>query len=385
MRMERKTLAIMAVYDPDGIVDDYIVYYLLSLKKVADRIIVVANGDLTGEGEDKLGGIADKIWIRENRGFDFGAYKEVICSCLEEVSGYQELILCNDTCFGPFIPFEDIFLKMDSENLDFWSMNYIDDRLLPHFQSYFMVFQKEAIPLLVDFLDREVDIEAGKVAQAHGYEHALSEVMLISGLKHGYYTSGARCRHDIDIYGAPDHAIKDLGLPMLKKKAFSEEYDNRENVREALRLIAEEGSYPIKHILEYVKRTYGKDCRLDLGSPVPTALSVFPRHPTTREDIIGFCRKHKKIYVYGNGYMSVLFLERFGRYMDEFGGYIVSDEYYTGSSWNGERVHPVSAMADDIPIIVALMEKSTRQIKDKLFHRQNVLFLSIRQNGEKEE
>ena len=66
--MERKALAIMAVYGPAGIVDDYIVYYLLSLKKVADRIIVVANGDLTGEGEDKLEGIADKIWIRENRG-----------------------------------------------------------------------------------------------------------------------------------------------------------------------------------------------------------------------------------------------------------------------------------------------------------------------------
>lgn len=383
--MERKALAIMAVYDPDGIVDDYIVYYLSALKKVADRIIVVANGNLTGEGKGRLEGIADKIWIRENRGFDFGAYKEAIGSCPEEVSGYQELILCNDTCFGPLVPFEDIFMKMDSGDLDFWSMNYIDDRLLPHFQSYFMVFQKEAITLLADFLDREVDEEAGKVAQAHGYEHALSEVMLASGLKLGYYTSGAHCRHDIDIYGAPDHAIKDLGLPMLKKKAFSEEYDNRENVGEALRLIAEEGSYPVRHILEYAKRAYGKECQWNPGSSVTTALSVFPGNYTRREEVIQFCRKHKKIYVYGNGYMSVLFLERFGRYMDEFGGYIISDEYYTGTARNDEKVHPLSAMAEDMPIIVALMEESTRQVADKLCGRQNVLFLSARQDGRKEE
>ena len=33
-------LAVLSVYDPDGMIDDYIVYYIDSLKTVADRIVV---------------------------------------------------------------------------------------------------------------------------------------------------------------------------------------------------------------------------------------------------------------------------------------------------------------------------------------------------------
>ena len=44
MLKDKGTIAIMSVYDPDGIVDDYIIYFLLSLKKVADRIIIAVNG-----------------------------------------------------------------------------------------------------------------------------------------------------------------------------------------------------------------------------------------------------------------------------------------------------------------------------------------------------
>ena len=49
--ISEQTLAIMSVYDPDGIVDDYIVYYLNSLKEVADRIIIVVNGMITDTGK----------------------------------------------------------------------------------------------------------------------------------------------------------------------------------------------------------------------------------------------------------------------------------------------------------------------------------------------
>lgn len=133
-----------SVYDRDGIIDDYLIFFLMSLKIVSDRLVVAVNGLLTEEGEQKLRGVADEIYRRPNMGFDFGAYKDVLENYLKprELEQYQELILCNDTCYGPFIPFEDIFAQMRERTLEFWSMNYIEDSLLPHFQSYFMVFRR---------------------------------------------------------------------------------------------------------------------------------------------------------------------------------------------------------------------------------------------------
>lgn len=374
-----KTLAIMAFYDPDGVVDDYVIFCLSELHKVAERIIIAVNGKLMAEGEKKLKRITNDIYIRENKGFDFGAYKEVIGQYLleQETDSYQKLILCNDTCFGPFTSFVKIFSQMDGKDPDFWSMNYIDDLLLPHFQSYFMVFKKDAIKLLRKFLEEEIDEKVTDIVQAHGYEHALSEIILKSSIKYDYYTSKAHYSHDIDIYGAPDYAIKELGLPLIKKKVFSGEFNNQENVKEALRLIAVEENYPVRYILEYVRRVYKREYPFNIYNPVSTARTTFEKNCTKREDIIRFCRNREKVYVYGNGYMSVLFMARFRRYMNEFGGYIVSDEYYMSDVWKGEKVYPLSSMCEDVPIIVALMKESAQQVANRLCGRKNVLLLSI--------
>ena len=77
-KTDNKTLAVAAVYDRDGIIDDYLIFYLSSLREVADRLIVAVNGKLTGAGREKLMVVADEIYCRPNTGFDFGAYKDVL-------------------------------------------------------------------------------------------------------------------------------------------------------------------------------------------------------------------------------------------------------------------------------------------------------------------
>ncbi len=376
----RDSLAIMSVYDSDGIVDDFIIFYLSSLKTVADRIIVVVNGKLTVSGEHKLRTITDEIYIRENIGFDFGAYKDVLEYYLkpEEIKQYQELILCNDTCFGPLVSFKEIFYKMRDKTLEMWSINYIDDILLPHFQSYFMVFRKNAIRILLDFLHREVDSKAVELAQAHGYEHGLSEVLLMNHVKSGFYTSKAQQNHNIDIFKSPDYAIKYLGFPMLKRKVFSEDFYIRENCAEALRLIDENTEYPFRYIQETVKRVYHRKIPEKIENSFLPELYTFGGNEAKREQVIEFCNKHKKIYVYGTGYMSELFMARFGRYVSVFGGYIVSDEFYRNGFHKGQKIYPLSDIERNVPIIIALMRESTFQVMDKMCGRENVLFLSVK-------
>lgn len=59
-KTDNKTLAVAAVYDRDGIIDDYLIFYLSSLREVADRLIVAVNGKLTGAGREKLMVVATK-------------------------------------------------------------------------------------------------------------------------------------------------------------------------------------------------------------------------------------------------------------------------------------------------------------------------------------
>lgn len=213
-------LAVLSVYDPDGMIDDYIVYYIDSLKTVADRIVVVVNGRLGAEGEHKLRKAADDIYMRSNTGFDFGAYKDVLLNRMPDRiwDDYRELILCNDTCFGPFVPFEKIFNSMDKRKLEFWSIHYMDNELLPHYQSYFMVFSGKALGLIKAFLEKVVDEKIVDIAYVQGYEHSLSESMMQQkSISAGYYTSGQEDYPNLDIYRSPDYAIRYLGLPFLKK------------------------------------------------------------------------------------------------------------------------------------------------------------------------
>lgn len=373
------TLAIVSTYDRDGIIDDYLIFYLTSLKRVANRLIVTVNGELTETGEERLTAVADEIYRRPNTGFDFGAYRDVLEHYLKpgELEQYQELVLCNDTCYGPFVPFEDIFARMETGNAEFWSMNYIEDPLLPHFQSYFMAASGRGIRLVRDFLLQEVDSGIRNPIQACGYEHGLSERILSSGIKTDYYTSHVKGYHDLDIFGAPDYAMELLGFPLLKKRAFSDELSVKDNCRRALCMIAEQGTYPVSYILENVKRIYHKDFSEALQKQYITQVSHFEKNYAAREEVIAFCRKHKKVYVYGNGYMAVLFMARFGRYMNGFGGYVVSDEYYEETADQKEHIYKLSQIDRGAPLIVAMTAKVAVQVINSLWERVNILFLAV--------
>lgn len=373
------TLAIVSTYDRDGIIDDYLIFYLTSLKRTANRLLVTVNGKLTKTGEARLTAVADEIYRRPNTGFDFGAYRDVLEHYLKpgELEQYQELVLCNDTCYGPFVPFEDIFRRMEAGDAEFWSMNYIEDPLLPHFQSYFMAASGRGIRLVRDFLLQEVDSGIRNPIQACGYEHGLSERILSSGIKTDYYTSHVKGYHDLDIFGAPDYAMELLGLPLLKRRAFSPELAKKDNCRRAIRMIAEQGTYPLSYIMENVGRIYHEDFSDVLQDSYVTEMSLFEKNYVSRQEVISFCRRHKKIYLYGNGYMSILFMARFQRYMKEFGGYVVSDEYYEEKPDQKEQLYRLSQIGQEAPLIVAMTGKVAIQIVDRVKDRKNILFLSI--------
>lgn len=116
-------LAVYLFYDKDGIVDEYVPFYLSGLRLVVSRIVVVCNGKLSKEGRMRLKSVADYVFCRENIGYDSWAYR----SALEfigwkDLLNYDELILTNNTIFGPIYPFSKMFNKMEKSGSDFWGI-----------------------------------------------------------------------------------------------------------------------------------------------------------------------------------------------------------------------------------------------------------------------
>jgi lipopolysaccharide biosynthesis protein len=119
-----RRFCIFFFYDAQGIVDDYIVYFLQKLGEFADGIVFYSNGPLSRDSEIKLQGVVDDVVIRSNVGFDVSAYKEGLERIEYNREGlYDEVLLVNYTCYGPVYPFSELFEEMESRDCDFWGVS----------------------------------------------------------------------------------------------------------------------------------------------------------------------------------------------------------------------------------------------------------------------
>lgn len=114
-------IGIFCFYDKEGIVDEYVEFLLKELCRCLSSLVIIINGNVSVKGRLILEKYTDEIYIRDNKGFDGGAYKDVLINMLgwSRIQKYDELVLCNDTFYGPFVSFESIFNDMESTRADF--------------------------------------------------------------------------------------------------------------------------------------------------------------------------------------------------------------------------------------------------------------------------
>ena len=141
---------IYLTYDKQNITDDYIGYFLRCMRPLVSSIAVVCNMPCIEKGLHNLTDHADYIFYRENKGLDAGGFKDALCTFLgwDKLAGYDELILANDSFYGPFDDIGRIFSEMESRSLDFWGLmkrgagTYGSTGADPeHILSFFYVFQ----------------------------------------------------------------------------------------------------------------------------------------------------------------------------------------------------------------------------------------------------
>jgi lipopolysaccharide biosynthesis protein len=178
-----KRLAIFVHYDKDGLFDPYVEFYIRSLREVAEKIIFITTSILDEENLSKVRAHCDDLIVRENVGYDFMSYKVGLAAC--DLTLYDEVLICNDSVYGPLYPLGELMKRMSNEPCDYWGMSE-SFQYLHHLQSYFLVFKQRALrsDAFGEFWNKVGVIES-KADLILEYEIGLSSVFQKIGLQQG--------------------------------------------------------------------------------------------------------------------------------------------------------------------------------------------------------
>jgi lipopolysaccharide biosynthesis protein len=197
----------------------YVKFYLTELTKQFSEVVLVTN-EKEFSGSDTLFLKDSKIQAMKvaNEGFDFGMYYKAFQNY--DATNYGRIGLVNDSCvlFGKLT---DFFNWVDKENPDY--CGFTDSYLFGyHLQSYFIVINKNAIPLATQyFKNHGIVNDLGEVIQV--YEIGLSKYLIDKEMT-------IKAFYPIPLKGEYNYALlkaKKLineGFPFVKKKIITRHY-----------------------------------------------------------------------------------------------------------------------------------------------------------------
>lgn len=315
-----KRICIYLTYDKEKKVDKYIGYMLKELRTCTDYLAVVCNYEEIFCGAEILEENADVVFYRENKGFDAGGFKDALCRFLgwDEIEQYDQLILVNDSMFGPFRPMKDIFSEMDRRPADFWglakhgenrtsSLGYIAE----HIQSFFIVIRFKMLhsiqfrefwnqlPYFTSFSEtiKKYEILFTKYFSELGFTYDSLAETQVNDSENGIYNYAQ--------YGyIPYEMIKKRNFPFLKRqplRGITQYYQTQESFRRAIDYIDKQTDYDVNLIWDNIIRTFNiSDLQRSLhlqyiispeqreGTLEKTAIIIFVSHQESLESILEY-------------------------------------------------------------------------------------------------
>lgn len=372
-----KRTAIYCFFSKTGKVYSETCRQIYDLRKNTGYLIIVINGDAENA---ECFNIADKVVRRPNRGLDAGAYRQIILDSefRKVIEKSDELVLCNNTFFGPFGGFEKIFDEMEKRKTDIWGMNFAYHGIIRHIQSYFLVYNKKILndKEFYSFFKEKIDentTDHDKVC--YWFENEFFEFLVSKGYSYGGYVNDIK----YNIYKYPVKCME-KGLPILKKKIFGIDY-KKQNAAAALKYIKYKYDYPIDGILSEIENEYGlhmteeevESCKIsDEDCPVEYPVSV-----KNWEQIEAFCIKSDNLYFYGTGYYANTVYNRI-KNQSEVKGFVVTDSINKRSeTFEDKRVYTLGELKNKnhIDILVAMSKPNTDAVKGRLSGFRNVFDL----------
>lgn len=274
---------IFAFFDDEGHVHEYVEYLLDDLIQNLDMLIIICNGCLSDEGRQVLSKYTQELYVRPDTGFDIAGYKSGILRLgLKELEKYDELVLLNDSFFGPLYPFKEVFDEMASRpEVDFWGLSAHGavpnipnvsspyDHRYRYLQTYFVAFRKRlmASQEFQSFWDTLPEYKNFSEAAAN-FGPAFTKRFEDAGFRVGVYSDTADLEsqditknisnHTFNIY----EMVANRRFPVLKRKAFitrkSEtlRYNYGNDLKKAMEYVERETDYDTSLIYKYLLSKY---------------------------------------------------------------------------------------------------------------------------------
>ena len=181
-----------------------------------DVIFVSTAEGLKEESTHTIERYCKDIIVKKNIGYDFGAWKTGIDHLGLGLNDYEQLILCNDSVYGPLFDLENIFDEMKANDL--WAMtdNY---EIEYHLQSYFMVYNKKAFThrIFQEFW-KNIKIYHNKQMLIENNEIGFSQEMMNSGLSYSSYYVAKDKNYVNALQYHWEDLISNHTFPFLKKE-----------------------------------------------------------------------------------------------------------------------------------------------------------------------
>ena len=363
----KKRFLIYVVYDFEGYIEDYVKYMLKSIRQYYDKIVVVVNGSIQKEGLLFVENNSEQVIIRENYGFDGGAYKEAFLNDLknEDWSRWDELTMMNDTFYGPIYPMEEVFEIMDEKRIDFWGMTKLEKgiwndgaRLPENVQSYFLSVRRDML-ISQKFMEFWRDYQTSNDFDETilRFEVGFTNFFRDNGFSYAAYTDYKKPIDNQDksenIWEKyPYELLKDIRMPFVKRKIFGV-FCYREAVK-VLDYINTKTEYDVNLIYKHINRLAENGKLIGKGNPYD------------KKRLDDFVACHSKIYLYGNGNVSKRLKDYFEATGTKISGIIVSKK-------NGmEETICIDDfdMTEGIGIVIAVGKKYLIEVRTNLETRR---------------
>lgn len=139
---EKYRLCIFASFSGTGEVADYVFHNLAALSASGFDIIFVTTAAKINDADlTALRKICLRVLRRKNTGYDFGSWKAGLFHSGIDLQQYKQLILTNDSYYGPLFPWSDALAKASTDLYgitDSYGIQY-------HLMSYFVLYNERIL------------------------------------------------------------------------------------------------------------------------------------------------------------------------------------------------------------------------------------------------
>ena len=214
----KKRLFLFAGFNKSARVDDALIYYINTLNKFGD-VILVMDSDCPKSETDKIKKYTKYTSATRHGEYDFGSYKRAYTWAKEnlKISDYDFIYLVNDSVYGPLYPMTRYFDAMENMGHDAFGIVKNPNPKHPHIQSWFVGLTKNIFTSeWFDTFMKNITKLPSKGAITREYEQGLSKQIS----EHGFTWD---CLYTVPGRGVYNKTQKlfNHGMPFMKRVAFS--------------------------------------------------------------------------------------------------------------------------------------------------------------------